>query len=110
MQNPRQAASGVLLRLSDPAYRLLGEDPGTATLADARRWAKTYSTLLDFKHELLALCDKYAEQSGPDVSRAIRETDMVLLEMEASRFQQRRDFWKIRIAELAGNGRRGGTD
>lgn len=96
--------------MSDPAYRLYGEDPDTATLADARRWAHTYSTLIDFKHELLALCDKYSEQSGPDVARAIRETDMVLLEMEVSRFQQRRDFWKIRATELAGSGRRGVTD
>ena len=107
MQNRREITAGLLLRLNDPGYKLQGEDPNTATLEDARGWAGTYDTLIRFKHELLDLCQKCAEQSGPEVARAIRETDVVLLEIEISRFQQKRDYWKIRATELAGNGRRG---
>ena len=41
---------------------------------------------------------------------AIRETDMILLEIQLSRFEQKRDYWKIRATELSGNGRRGASD
>ena len=108
MQNRKPTEAGVLQRMNDPAFRLHGENMDTATLEDAQKWAGTYAKLVNFKRELLDLCQKYAEQPGPDVARAIRETDMVLLEVELSRFQQRRDFWKLRASELAGNRRRGG--
>jgi hypothetical protein len=108
MQNRREAATSLLQRLNDPGYRLHGEDPSTATLDDARGWSQTYDRLLAFKHELLELCHKYAERSGPDVARAIRDTDVILLEMQVSRFQQKRDYWKLRATELAGNGRHRG--
>jgi hypothetical protein len=96
----------MLQRLIDPGYRLHGEDPSTATVEDARRWAATYERLIRFKHELLDLCHRYADQSGPEVARVIRDTDMIMLEVQLSRFQQKRDYWLIRATELAGNGRR----
>ena len=108
MQNRREIPSAFLQRFIDPGYRLHGEDPSTATLGDARMWADTYDTLIRFKRELLELCERYAGGSGPDVSRAIRETDIIMLEMQLSRFEQKRDYWRIRATELAGNGRRGG--
>lgn len=107
MQNRRQVPAGFLQRLNDPGYRLTGENTSTATLDDARRWASTYERLIGFKRELLELCHKYAEATDPEVARAIRETDMILLEMQISRFEQKRDYWSIRATELAGNGRRG---
>ena len=103
----REVGSGFLERLNDPGYRLHGEDPATATLEQARGWAETYDTLIRFKRELLELCQRYAEQSEPGVARAIRDTDIILLETQVSRFQQKRDYWKIRATELSGNGRRG---
>jgi hypothetical protein len=108
MQNRREVASGFLQRLNDPGYRLNGENPNTATLEDARRWSTNYDKLIRFKRELLDLCHKYAEQAEPEIARAIRETDVILLEVQISRFEQKRDYWKIRATELAGNGRRGG--
>jgi len=35
------------------------------------------------------------------------KTDVVLLEMQLSRFAQRRDYWKIRAAEMQGGRSRG---
>ena len=108
MQHRREVPSGFLQRLNDPAYRLSGENPSTATLDDARRWTAIYDQLIGFKRELLELCHRYMEQSDAEVARAIRETDMIMLEMQISRFEQKRDYWTIRATELAGNGRRGG--
>ena len=106
-QNRPAVVNTFLQRLNDPGYRLTGENPSTANLDDARRWAKTYDSLISFKRELLELSHGYAERSGPEVARAIKETDMIMLEMQISRFEQRRDYWKIRATELTGNGRRG---
>jgi hypothetical protein len=108
MQHRREVPSGFLQRLNDPGYRLHGENPSTATLDDARRWAAIYKNLIGFKRELLELCQRYMEQSDPEVARAIRETDVIMLEMQVSRFEQKHDYWTIRATELAGNGRRGG--
>ncbi len=110
MQNRRVVDAGFLERISDPGYRMHGENPSTATLEQARQWASRYEALITFKRELLELCHRYIEQSEPDVARAIRETDLVLLETQVSRYQQKRDYWKIRATELAGNGRRGVSD
>ena len=107
MPNRRDPAAGFLQRLNDPGYRLRGEDSSTASLADAQRWEKTYEALVSFKRELLDLCYKFVEQSDPEMVRAIQGTDIVLLETQASRFQERRDFWKMRASELAGHGRHG---
>lgn len=110
MQSRRDVATGLLQRIGDPGYRLRGENPSTATLEQARQWAAMYDKLIDLKRELLSLCERYADQSEPVLARAIRETDMILLEVQVSCFQQKRDYWTIRATELAGNGRRGGTN
>ena len=102
--------SGFLQRLNDPGYRLHGENPATATIADARRWVANYDKLIRFKRELLDLRQRYSEHAEPEVARAIRETDVSLLETQMSRFEQKRDFWKIRATELSGDGLRGAPD
>ena len=107
MRDRHDVATSFLNRLADPGYRLQGENPSTATLDDARRWADTYEQMIQFKRELLELCHKFSQQVGPQVARAIRDTDIILLEVQISRFEQKRDFWKIRATELAGNGRGG---
>ena len=110
MQSRRDVGTDFLHRFSDPGYRLHGENPATATLEDARRWVKTYDDLIRFKRELLDLCQRYIEQAEPEVARVIHETDLILVETQLSRFQQKRDYWKIRATELAGNGRHGAAN
>lgn len=109
MQHRREDSAGLLQRIGDPDYRLPGENPATTELDDARRWMRTYERLIKFKRELLELCHKYAERAEPEVARIIRDTDVVLLEVQLSRFEQRHDYWKIRATELAGSGRHGGA-
>ncbi len=109
MQSRYEVAT-FLQRLNDPGYRLVGENPSTATLDDARHWADTYEKLIRIKRDLLDVCRRHAEESEPEVARAIRDSDIILLEIQVSRFEQKRDYWKIRATELAGNGRRGGVN
>ncbi len=103
----REIPTAFLQRLGDPGYKLRGENPATASLDQARGWASTYAELIKFKRELLDLCHRQAERAEPHVGRAIRDTDVILLEMQISRFEQKRDYWKIRAAEMLGGRSRG---
>ena len=107
MQRREVTTNAFLQRIADPGYRLQGENPATASLEDARNWAATYDELIKFKRELVDVCHRYAQRSQAEVSRAIRETDVILLEMQVSRFEQRRDYWTIRAAEMQGGRSRG---
>lgn len=105
----RELTAAFIQRIGDPGYRLPGENPATATLEQARRWSSTYEELIKFKLELLEACSRYAARADPEVAHAIRESDVILLETQVSRFQQKRDYWKIRAAEMR-DGRSRGPD
>ena len=102
-------ASSFLQRLDDPGYLLPGEGLGAASLDLARRWAQTYDSLTRFELELLEQCQKVGEKSGSQAMGEIRESDLILLEVQVSRFQLKRDYWRIRATELGGRGRNGGS-
>ncbi len=94
------SSTDLLQRLGDPSHTLPGENPTTASLQDARHWAATYEKLIEFQCRLLDLVRRHAEASDPDVAKAIRETDLIVLEMQMARLAQRRDYWTIRAREL----------
>ncbi|HZQ49099.1 MAG TPA: hypothetical protein VFB69_02210 [Candidatus Dormibacteraeota bacterium] len=103
--NAFETAKVLLERLSDPSYRLPGEDPATADLAQARHWLETYDRLVGFKRDLLDRSRQFSAEASPEVGRVLQESDIILFEVQLSRFEQKRDFWKLRATEL--NGRRG---
>jgi hypothetical protein len=89
-------------RVSDPAHRLEGEDPVTADLARSRQWCAAYQRIVDYKLQLLDMSRRFVDVSDPVVGQAIRESDIILIEVQLSRFEQKRDYWKLRVSELAG--------
>src|SRR2546430_17294633 len=100
MSDELEMMKEVLRRLGDEDYRLHGEDPANATLEQAHSWATTYDRLIGFKRELLDRTYQFIEESDVDSARAMKESDLILLEVQLSRFEQRRDFWDMRAAEL----------
>ncbi len=102
MHNGFETAKVLVERLADPSYRLPGENPATADRSQARRWLETYERLVEFKRRLLTESQRFASDASPEVGHAIRESDIILLEVQLSRFEQKRDFWKLRATELAG--------
>ena len=91
-----------LQRFRDPGHRLDGEDLKTRNPDRARHWAEVYERLIDFKRDLLERTYRFTEESEAEVARAVRETDIILLEAELTGFEQRRDYWILRATELAG--------
>ena len=96
-------------RLRDPAHGPTGEDLPTRNLKQAQHWARVYEKLIEFKHEVLERTYRFTEESEAEVTRAMRETDIILLEAQLSRFEQRRDYWILRATELAGERRVAGA-
>ncbi|HEX2710979.1 MAG TPA: hypothetical protein VHM88_01985 [Candidatus Acidoferrales bacterium] len=109
MWHRRRGAGSVVQRLDGPGYRLPGENPAATSLDVAVRWAQTYGSLTTFERQLLEQCQKVVQESGPDGTDAIWDSDLIQLEVQASRFQLKRDFWRLRATELAGSERHGGA-
>jgi hypothetical protein len=61
--------------------------------------------LIGFKRELLERTYRFIDESNVDAARAMKENDLILFEIQLSRFEQRRDFWHMRASELAGERR-----
>jgi hypothetical protein len=108
MKNPFDTARVLVQRFTDPAYRLEGENAATTDVKQAKHWIDTYNSLIEFKRQLLDSSIGFADRAPSDVGQAIRESDIILLEVQLSRFEQRRDYWTLRATELAG--RRIGPD
>jgi len=64
----------------------------------------------DFKRRLLDFYERYSEQAEPEVARAIVETDVMVLETQVSRLDQKRNFGHLRATEMASTWRRGARD
>jgi hypothetical protein len=96
-----ETARVLVQRICDPSHRLGGEDPATRDLNSARRMLTNYERLIEHKTALLRTCDRFAAESPPEVAHAIRESDIILLEVQLSRLEQKRDSWKLRTTELA---------
>ncbi|HEX6548431.1 MAG TPA: winged helix-turn-helix domain-containing protein [Candidatus Dormibacteraeota bacterium] len=80
---------------------LLGEDPGTTHVEDARHWVSVYTQMLEFKERLLERA-REDSRSLPKPARAeIDELDLPLLEQERDRVAERLQWWRARHWELA---------
>lgn len=87
------------------ADRLLdGEDPGTASVDDARHWLRVYEDLVVFKREVLQVTEDHLARMDGAAVREVEQTDLVVLRREAERLQRRLDFWGRRAAALGGRG------
>ena len=98
-----------LQRLKAPGHRPTGDDLATRSVEHARHWAHVYGKLIEVMHKLLERTYGFTEESEAGVARAMRETDIILLEAQLSRFEQRRDYWNLRATELAGKRRVAGA-
>ena len=95
---PEEAAKNA----ADPNRLLEGEDPSTPHPEEARHWVDVYSELLTFKERTISTAQRdVAELPKPEAREEAEQTDMVVLEAERDRLQQRLDFWKRRHRELS---------
>ena len=87
---------------ADESRLLPGEDSSTKQLDDAQHWLQVYTELLSFKRDLLrSTYEHMAEMALDDARTELRQTDELVLEAEARRFERRQKFWEQRAEELS---------
>jgi hypothetical protein len=95
-----QDAKDAALDAVEPARLLEGEDEGTNYVDDAVHWTRVYSELLDFKRDLLSVAEQRLPLMDDDAGSEVAETDLKVLMAEATRFEQRLEFWQERTRQL----------
>jgi hypothetical protein len=86
-----------------PSDRLLpGEDPTTASAAEADRWHVAYGELIAAKDSLIGDLARSMTRSGADAQIELSSIDEILLQQQRDRFVRRRAFWQQRKRELRG--------
>jgi hypothetical protein len=96
---------GAAEKAMDGDRLLPGEDPASQYLDDALHWLSVYTELLQAKAAMQEALNERLSQTTEAVAREeIGGTDVVILEREMRRFQDRIDFWRGRIKELKERG------
>jgi hypothetical protein len=96
----RQPGHRAARDIDDPNRLLHGEDPETTYLDDARHWLFVYEELLGFKHDIIQMTRRRAEELSDGAKEELMGTDIPILEAEERRLAARFEFWHGRVAEL----------
>ena len=88
-----QEAREAALDSVEPVRLLEGEDETTTYLDDALHWTKVYTELLEFKHSLLTVAERWMPEMDDDAETEVKATDLKVLKAEAARFERRLAFW-----------------
>lgn len=100
-------AARAASRGADPERTLVGENPATASLEEARWWFKVYAELTELEEHLL---DDFASTVGrmaTDARNEAMETNLPVIESQLRRFKHRRGYWSTRVRALQSQGERG---
>jgi DNA-binding CsgD family transcriptional regulator len=79
-----------------------GEDPDSTHVEDARHWVAIYTQMLEFKERLLDRARDDSEALPRPARQKVRGEDLVTLERERAKVEERLQFWRQRHWELAG--------
>jgi hypothetical protein len=105
MASSRGEAAGAAWDGADLERPIVGEDPGTGSLAEARRWITVYSHLVKLEQDLLDVLAETIPRMPGEAQREAEETNLPVLASQVERFRHRLEFWMGRKHEIeAGNG------
>jgi hypothetical protein len=96
----KEEAAGAAWEGADLERPISGEDPGTQSLADARRWVAAYRHLVKLEQELFDLLAGMIPSMPRDAQREAETTNLPVLASQLERFRHRLDYWVKREQEL----------
>jgi hypothetical protein len=106
MASNKEEAAGAAWEGADLERTIVGEDPTSASLEDARHWVAVYSHLVQLEQELFDVLARMIPQMPADAKREAEETNLPVLASQLERFRHRLDFWSKRRRELEARRRR----
>ena len=106
MASRKKEAAGAAWEGADLERTIVGEDPTSDSLENARHWVAVYSHLVNLEQELLDALARLIPKMPPEARKEAEETNLPVLASQVERFRHRLDFWSQRRRELeAGAGR-----
>jgi hypothetical protein len=100
MASDKEEALSAAWEGADLERTIVGEDPTSDSLEDARHWVAVYSHLVKLEQELFDVLAKMIPRMPTDAKREAEETNLPLLASQAERFRHRLAFWSKRKREL----------
>ncbi len=100
MASRREEAAGAAWEGADLDRPILGENPDSESLEDARRWVTVYSYLVKLEEELLDMLAGAIPNMPDAAQREAEQTNLPVLASQVERFRHRRDYWIHRKTEL----------
>lgn len=110
MASVKREAARAASRGADPERTLVGEDPATASLKEARWWLKVYAELTEFEEQLLNDFASSIATLPTDARDEAVDTNLPVIESQLRRFRHRRGYWAGRVRTLQWEGERGKED
>jgi hypothetical protein len=77
-----------------------GEDPSSASVAEARRWVGVYHHLVNLEQELFDVLARMIPMMPSEAKREAEETNLPVLASQLERFRHRLEFWSKRRRAL----------
>src|SRR5437879_1750963 len=99
-RDPRRTVGTLGVCLSDLARPILGENPESESLEDARRWVTVYSYLVKLEEELLDILAGAIPKMPSAAQREAEQTNLPVLASQVERFRHRLDYWVKRRTDL----------
>jgi hypothetical protein len=93
-------AAGAVWEGADLERPLLGENPESDSLEDARRWVSVYSHLVKLEQDLLDVLAGMIPSMPGEAQMEAQQTNLPVLASQVERFRHRLEFWSRRRTEL----------
>lgn len=94
-------------RGADLERTLVGENPATGSLKEARWWFKVYAELTELEEQLFNDLASNVGRMPRDARNEAMATNLPIIESQLRRFRHRRSYWSSRVKALQSEGRRG---
>jgi hypothetical protein len=96
----KQEAAGAAWEGADLERPILGENPESDSLEEARRWVSVYSHLVKLEQDLLDVLAGMIPNMPGEAQKEAEHTNLPVLAAHVERFRHRLEFWSRRRAEL----------
>jgi hypothetical protein len=100
MASGKGEAAGAAWEGADLERTIVGEDPTSESLENARHWVSVYGHLVSLEQELMDALARMIPNMPPEAKREAEEINLPVLASQMERFRHRFDLWSKRKQEL----------
>ncbi len=100
MASNQEEAAGAAWEGADLERPIVGEDPQSQSLDDARHWAGVYRHLVNLEQQLFDVLARMIPTMPNEAQREAEQTNLPVLATQVERFRHRLDYWVKRQRDL----------